>query len=86
MSSLAVLLPKLARFGRSCPFRVSWWGVSFPLAAASVATLRVATAQPGAAIDIFAVGLLTLATAVIGWLLARTLVGLARGELRTLAQ
>lgn len=83
---LAVLLPKLARFGRSCPFRVSWWGVSFPLAAASVATLRVATAQPGAAIDIFAVGLLTLATAVIGWLLARTLVGLARGELRTLAQ
>lgn len=83
---LAVLLPKLARFGRNCPFRVSWWGVSFPLAAASVATLRVATAQPGAAIDIFAVGLLTLATAVIGWLLARTLVGLARGELRTLAQ
>ncbi len=83
---LAVLLPKLARFGRSCPFRVSWWGVSFPLAAASVAALRIATAQPGPAIDILALGLLTLATAVIGWLLARTLVGLARGELRTLAQ
>jgi tellurite resistance protein len=83
---LAVLLPKLARFGRSCPFRVSWWGVSFPLAAASVAALRVAMAQPGPAIDILALGLLTLATAVIGWLLARTLVGLARGELRTLAQ
>ena len=30
--------------------------------------------------------LLTLATLVIGWLLARTLIGLARGELRTLVQ
>lgn len=65
---------------------MSWWGVSFPLAAASVAALRIATARPGPAIDLLAVCLLALATAVIGWLLARTLVGLARGELRTLAQ
>ena len=83
---LAVLVPKLARFGRSCPFRVSWWGVSFPLAAAAVAALRIATAQQGLAIDILALGLLTLATLVIGWLSVRTLFGLARGELRTLAQ
>ncbi|WP_457105963.1 SLAC1 anion channel family protein [Methylobacterium sp. P5_C11] len=83
---LAVLLPKLARFGRSCPFRVSWWGVSFPLAAAAVAALRVATAETGRATDILALCLLTLATLVIAWLFGRTLIGLARGELRTLGQ
>jgi tellurite resistance protein len=83
---LVVLLPKLARFGRACPFRVSWWGVSFPLAAASVAGLRIATAQPGPATDALALGLLALATLIIAWLLARTLIGLVRGELRTLAQ
>ncbi|GJD93178.1 SLAC1 anion channel family protein [Methylobacterium iners] len=83
---LAVLLPKLAKFGRACPFRVSWWGVSFPLTAAAVAALRVATAQPGPATDGLALALLALATLVIAWLLVRTLIGLARGELRTLAQ
>jgi tellurite resistance protein len=83
---LAVLLPKLARLGRACPFRVSWWGVSFPLAAAAVAALRVAIGEPGLPADGLALALLTLATLVIGWLLARTLIGLARGELRTLAQ
>ena len=83
---LAVLLPKLARLGRACPFRVSWWGVSFPLAAAAVAALRVAAAEPGMLTDTAALALLGLATLVIIWLLARTLYGLARGELRTLAQ
>ncbi len=83
---LAVLLPKLARFGRACPFRVSWWGVSFPLAAAAVAALRVATAERAPATDGLALALLGLATLVIGWLLVRTLIGLARGELRTLTQ
>lgn len=86
MFLLAVLLPKLARFGWACPFRVSWWGVSFPLAAAAVAALRVAGSSPGPATDGLALALLGLATGVIAWLAARTLFGLARGELRTLAQ
>jgi tellurite resistance protein len=83
---LAVLVPKLARLGRACPFRVAWWAVSFPLAAAAVTALRVAAAQPGRLTDGLALVLLGLATGVILWLLARTLIGLARGELRTLAQ
>ncbi|WP_342145484.1 SLAC1 anion channel family protein, partial [Methylobacterium fujisawaense] len=53
---LAVLLPKLARFGRSCPFRVSWWGVSFPLAAASVAAVGGGPAPPGAGGDLIGGG------------------------------
>ena len=83
---LAVLLPKLAKFGWTCPFRVAWWAVSFPLAAAAVAALRVAAAGPGWVTDSVALALLALATLVILWLLVRTLIGLIRGELRTLSQ
>ncbi len=60
--------------------------MSFPLAAAAVASLRIAAARPGALADGTALALLGLATLVILWLLGRTLAGLARGELRTLTQ
>ncbi|GJE62791.1 SLAC1 anion channel family protein [Methylobacterium trifolii] len=83
---LAVTLPKLARFSRSCPFRVSWWAVSLPLAASAAAALRLAGTRPGWATDGVALALLALATLVILWLLVRTLAGLVRGELRTLSQ
>jgi len=82
---LAVLLPHLRRLFRSCPFRVSWWSVSFPLASAAAAALRIAIAWRHWANDAIALGLLILASAVIGWLTVRTTVGLARGELRTLS-
>ena len=39
---LAVLLGQLRNLAACCPFRVSWWAVSFPLAAASIASLRFA--------------------------------------------
>ena len=82
---LAVLLPKLAQLGWTCPFRVAWWAVSFPLAASAVAALRVAAAEPSWPTDGVALALLALATLVILWLLVRTLIGLVRGELRTLS-
>jgi tellurite resistance protein len=82
---LAVLLGQLRYLPVCCPFRVSWWAVSFPLAACAVAALRFAAAVPGLATDAIALVLLALATLVIGFLLGRTLLGLARGELRTLS-
>ena len=82
---LAVLVGKLRYLGRCCPFRVAWWAVSFPIAAAAVAALRVAMAFPGPTTDTIAIALLAGATAVIAWLLGRTVVGVARGELRTLS-
>jgi tellurite resistance protein len=82
---LAVLLGQLRYLPTCCPFRVSWWAVSFPLAACSIAALRFATAQPGFITDGIAVALLALATTVILVLFGRTLWGLARGELRTLS-
>jgi len=65
---LAVLLGRLRHLPSCCPFRVSWWAVSFPLAT-----------------DAIALALLALATLTIAGLLVRTLVGIARGELRTLS-
>jgi tellurite resistance protein len=82
---LAVLLGRLRMLPRSCPFRISWWAVSFPLAACSIAALRFAAARPGVISDTIAVALLALATLVIAALLGRTLFGIAKGELRTLS-
>ncbi|WP_158807295.1 SLAC1 anion channel family protein [Beijerinckia sp. L45] len=82
---LAVLISRLRYLVGCCPFRVSWWAVSFPLAAAAIAGLRYASARQTWVFDAIAVLLLALATIVIGALFARTLWGLARGELRTLS-
>ncbi|MBB3221291.1 SLAC1 anion channel family protein [Pseudoduganella umbonata] len=81
---LAVLLGRLRNLPRCSPFRVSWWAVSFPLAASATATLRYA----GHAQDVYTNGIamlmLGIATVVIAGLLLRTLAEIARGELRTL--
>ena len=82
---LAVLLGQLRHLAVCCPFRVSWWAVSFPLAAASIASLRFAAAQLGLVTDVIAFALLALATLVIAALLGRTFVGLVKGELRSLS-
>ena len=82
---LAVLVGQLRYLPGCCPFRISWWAVSFPLAAAASTALRYAEAVPGRIADGVALALLAFATLVIIWLLARTLFGIARGELRTLS-
>jgi len=74
---LAVLLGRLRHLPSCCPFRVSWWAVSFPLAASAIAALRFAAAEPGVATDAIALALLALATLTIAGLLVRTLVGIA---------
>jgi tellurite resistance protein len=82
---LAVLFGQLRNLPVCCPFRVSWWAVSFPLAASAIAALRHSATQPGIFSDGIAVMLLAFATIAIIGLSARTLWGLFRGELRTLS-
>jgi tellurite resistance protein len=82
---LSVLLKRLRSLPQCCPFRVSWWAVSFPLAASAIAALRFAAAEPAWTTDVIAWGLLIFATVVIGSLFLRTLAGLVRGELRHLS-
>lgn len=83
---LAVLLGRLRHLRRCCPFRISWWAVSFPLASAATAALRYAGAAHNAVNDGIAIILLVFATLVIVGLLLRTLAGIARGELKTLTE
>jgi tellurite resistance protein len=82
---LAVLLSRLRHLGTCCPFKVSWWAVSFPLAACAVTALKFAAALPGWVTDAIARGMLFLTTLVICGLFIRTVMGLVRGELRTLS-
>ena len=82
---LAVLLGRLRKLGQCCPFRFGWWAVSFPLAASAIAALRYAAVTPNWLSESIAVAILALSTIVIAGLSLRTLIGLARGELRALS-
>lgn len=82
---LAVLVGRLRYILRACPFRVGWWAVSFPLAACAIAGIRLAAAWRTRWADELALALLAFATLTIAWLLVRTLLGIARGELRQLS-
>ncbi|SFN21080.1 SLAC1 anion channel family protein [Variovorax sp. OV329] len=81
---LCVLAPLLTHLPRCCPFRVSWWAVSFPLAAATVASLHFAALRPNRVNEGIALMLLGVTTLVVLWLMLRTMLGLLRGELRLL--
>lgn len=82
---LVLLIGRLRHLPACCPFRMSWWAVSFPLAASATTALRFAQVEPGWITDGIAMLLLGLATAVIAGLLLRTVVGIMRGELKTLS-
>ena len=82
---LAVLLVRLRRLAQCCPFRVSWWAVSFPLAASASTAEKYAGFAQDPLTDAVAVVLLVFASAVIAALFARTVWGIARGELRALS-
>ncbi|UAJ12463.1 SLAC1 anion channel family protein [Polymorphobacter megasporae] len=82
---LTVLLGRLRQHLATCPFRVSWWAVSFPLAASAAAAIRFDAARPGFFTDFVAAAMLAFATVIIAGLASRTLIGLVRGELKTLS-
>lgn len=82
---LTVLLSRLRDLRHCCPFRVSWWAVSFPLSAAAGAGLRYAAFAQAIWADAIAVALLALASTVIAALFIRTITGIMRGEMQKLA-
>ncbi|MET0542026.1 MAG: SLAC1 anion channel family protein [Variovorax sp.] len=83
---LAVLLPKLLRLRRCSPFHTSWWAVSFPLAALTLAALKFCAERPWWLAQAFALAMLAFTTCVILSLGARTGIGIAQGELRELTR
>jgi tellurite resistance protein len=82
---LAVLFGRLRLLRRCCPFRVSWWAVSFPLAASAIAALKFAAFDPNWFTTGVAWILLALGTVTIAGLLVRTLTGVVQGKLKSLS-
>ncbi|HWT72927.1 MAG TPA: SLAC1 anion channel family protein [Oxalicibacterium sp.] len=82
---LAVLFGRLRHLRSCCPFRVSWWAVSFPLAASAGTSLRFAQHAGNVFADGIAVLVLAIATTTIVGLAIRTLLGIVRGELKALS-
>ncbi|QNK01505.1 SLAC1 anion channel family protein [Dyella telluris] len=82
---LAVLIGQMRYLARCCPFRVSWWAVSFPLAASAICAIKFAGVNPSPFTHGVAIFLLAVASLSIVGLFVRTLKGLLSGELRTLS-
>ncbi|MGH2565468.1 MAG: SLAC1 anion channel family protein, partial [Ginsengibacter sp.] len=74
-STLFMLLifgSKVLLLSKSCPFRVTWWAVSFPLAAATIASFRYAVHKQAIIFQIISALLLAVSTVVMGYLLIQT--------------
>lgn len=72
--------PMLRRIA-SQPFGVAFWGLSFPLAAFTTLTLRLAEMQGGGALQTLAVLLLAVTSITVLWLAFATVRGLREGSL-----
>lgn len=80
-----VLLPQLISIFKSCPFRVTWWAVSFPLSALLVSTLKINEDFDNVFINTLSWVFLVAFTLIILWLFIRTLKGVFDGELKNLS-
>lgn len=74
---VAVQLPGLARL----PFALSFWALSFPLAAITTASFRFATLSGSSAYRVLGFALLALLVATVVGLLARTMRAIRAGEI-----
>lgn len=76
----AVVATQLPRF-RTLPFALSWWALSFPIAALAVASLLFAERAASTAHQMIGLGLVALLAVVILGLALRTLKAIARQEI-----
>lgn len=74
---VAVQLPKLARL----PFALSWWALSFPLAAVTIASLTYGARLASPVHDAIGLAGLALLAAVVAGLALRTMLAVVRGEI-----
>lgn len=72
---VATQLPKF----RTMPFALSWWALSFPLAALTIASLGYAEVAGSAAHHLIGAGLLVLLLAVVTGLILRTALAIRAG-------
>lgn len=82
MFLLSIMVARLRFLALSCPFRLSWWSVSFPLAAATVCSLRYAQHTPNYLTHAVALLLLTSVTLILLAMFIKTIANI--GNLRLL--
>ena len=98
---LLALLPQIVQIRKCCPFRITWWAISFPLTAMCIASIKINanilrlsnTDLPiassihvlDALFALLSLFLLLSVTLIFTWLIVRTLLGIFRGELQNLA-
>ena len=63
-----------------CPFRVTWWAVSFPLVAFTIATFRYAAHIHSTAFQFIPAAMLVISTLVILYLFSQTIFKIATGR------
>lgn len=77
------LLPQMFALTKCCPFRITWWAVSFPMSAMLVSMLKVAKNIDNVYFDILALFFLAFVSLAILWILVRTIRGVFQGELKS---
>ncbi|QVW21874.1 SLAC1 anion channel family protein [Pseudomonas hormoni] len=81
---LSVMIGRLRYLAIICPFRLSWWSVSFPLASASVCTLRYAEYSPNLFTHSVAIVLLVGVTLLLLAMFVKTIANILKGNLKLL--
>jgi tellurite resistance protein len=82
---LLLLGSKIAYLPVSCPFRVSWWSVSFPLSAITIAAFHYEEHKHDAIHQVLAGMLLGVTTVVILYLFAQTIFQIMKGTFNSSA-
>jgi len=77
----ALIVATQARRFRGMPFALSWWALSFPIAALSIASFAHGTATQSAGHQAIGLGLLLLLTVIVIMLLVRTARAMLRNEI-----
>ena len=77
----ALLVATQAAKFRTMPFALSWWALSFPLAALTIASFGYAEAESSAPHRMIGAGLLALLLAVVAGLILRTAVAIRAGTI-----
>lgn len=81
----ALLASKIVLLPKACPFFVSWWSVSFPLSAVTIAALHYAEHRPGPVHQVISAALLMTTTVVIIFLGIQTVYRIINGTFATLS-
>lgn len=79
------LIPQLFNIAQCCPFRVTWWAISFPLAALLNATLKMAQMLDNTLFYYLGAVMLTTFSGIFIWLIGTTLKAIFTKKLQTIS-